>query len=64
MAARHDLHLPDGEILRGLYLPAPLERGDRIHLEGEAYEVEQALTITDELRGAVVRARLKLAEPR
>ncbi len=63
MVARHDLDLPDGETLHGLYLPAPLEPGDQVQVEGNAYVVEQALTIIDDLHGAVVRARLKLAAP-
>jgi hypothetical protein len=64
MAARHDLDLPGGQILRGLYLPAPLQPGDHVHVHGEAYEVEQALTIIDEPGGTLVRARLKPTKPR
>jgi hypothetical protein len=58
VAARHELDLPGGKTLRALYLPAALERGDRVHINGESYQVAQVLTIVDELHGAVVRARL------
>jgi hypothetical protein len=61
VGARHDVDLPDGRTLRAIYFPAPLEVGDRVRIEDELFEVEQALTITDALRGTVVRARLKAA---
>jgi hypothetical protein len=53
--------LPDGRTVEG-YLPAPLEPGDTVTIEGKTYVVEAALTLVDDLLARVVQARLGLPE--
>jgi hypothetical protein len=59
LAFRHDLTLPDKRVVRGVYYPAALVRGDRVQLDGRPYEVEAALTLAGDLHEAVVRVRLR-----